>query len=139
MTPFAPTVTAVSSTRLQVSWEAPDNTGPLITDYDYRYREPSGSWTEVTNTTITGTTVTIEGLAASTSYDVEVRATNAEGTSDWSNPGHRGDERTWGQQPAGIQRWREHHAERECKRDGGHVHWAARCGDGRRFRRHADL
>ena len=86
-TPFAPTVTAVSSTRLQVSWEEPGNTGPPITDYDYRYREPSGSWTEVINTTITGTTVTIEGLAASASYDVEVRATNAEGTSDWSNPG----------------------------------------------------
>ena len=85
--PFAPTVTAVSSTRLQVSWEAPDNQGPPITDYDYRYREPAGSWTEVTNTTITGTTVTIQGLAASTSYDVEVSATNAEGTSDWSNPG----------------------------------------------------
>ena len=86
-TPFAPTVTAVSSTRLQVSWEEPGNTGPPITDYDYRYREPSGSWTEVINTTITGTTVTIQGLAASASYDVEVRATNAEGTSDWSNPG----------------------------------------------------
>ena len=85
--PFAPVVTAVSSTRLQVSWEAPDNEGPPITDYDYRYREPSGSWTEVTNTTITVTTVTIEGLAASASYDVEVRATNAEGTSEWSNPG----------------------------------------------------
>ena len=86
-TPFAPTVTAVSSTRLQVTWDAPANTGPPITDYDYRYREPGGSFTEVTNTTITGTAVTIEGLAASTSYDVEVRAKNAEGTSDWSNPG----------------------------------------------------
>ena len=86
-TPFAPTVTAISSTRLQVIWEAPANTGPPITDYDYRYREPGGTWTEVTNTTITGTAVTIEGLAASTSYDVEVRATNAEGTSGWSDPG----------------------------------------------------
>ena len=86
-TPFAPTVTAVSSTRLQVTWEEPGNTGPPITDYDYRHREPAGSWTEMTNTTITGTAVTIEGLAASTSYDVEVRAKNAEGTSDWSNPG----------------------------------------------------
>ena len=85
--PFAPTVTAISSTRLQVSWDAPANHGPPITDYDYRYREPSDDWTEVTNTTITGTTVEITGLAASTSYDVEVRATNAEGTSDWSNPG----------------------------------------------------
>ena len=27
-TPFAPTVTALSSTSLQVSWDAPDNTGP---------------------------------------------------------------------------------------------------------------
>ena len=86
-TPFAPTVTAVSSTSLQVTWEAPANTGPPITDYDYQYREPGGTWTEVTNTTITGTAVTIEGLAASTSYDVEVRAKNAEGTSGWSNPG----------------------------------------------------
>ena len=86
-TPFAPTVTTVSSTSLQVSWEAPDNTGPPITDYDYRYRDSSGSWTEVTNTTIRDRTETIEGLAASTSYDVEVRAKNAEGTSEWSNPG----------------------------------------------------
>ena len=41
-TPFAPTVTALSSTSLQVSWEEPDNTGPPITDYDYRYRESDG-------------------------------------------------------------------------------------------------
>ena len=59
-TPFAPTVTAISSTSLHVSWEVPDNQGPRISDYDYRYRGPSGSWTEITNTTITGTTVTIE-------------------------------------------------------------------------------
>ena len=88
-TPFAPRVTAVSSTSLQVIWEAPANTGPPITDYDYRYQTVTDSgWTEVTNTRITGTAVTIEGLAASTSYDVEVRATNAEGTSEWSNPGN---------------------------------------------------
>ena len=86
--PDVPTVTPASSTSLQVTWDAPENTGPPITDYDYRYREPLGSWTEVANTTITRTTVTIEGLTASTSYDVEVRARNAEGTSDWSNSGY---------------------------------------------------
>ena len=86
-TPFAPTVATLSSTSLQLNWEAPDNTGPPITDYDYRYRVPSGTWTEETSTTITGTTATITGLSASTSYDVEVRAKNAEGTSEWSNPG----------------------------------------------------
>ena len=88
-TPFAPTVTALSSTSIQVSWDAPENTGPPITDYDYRYRARADTnWTEVTNTTITATTATIDGLTASTSYDVEVRAKNAEGTSDWSNPGN---------------------------------------------------
>ena len=85
--PIAPTVTSVSSMSLQVNWGAPENPGPPITDYDYRYRGPTGSWTEVTGTTITGTMVTISGLTASTSYDVEVRAKNAEGTSDWSNSG----------------------------------------------------
>ena len=42
-TPLTPTVTAVSSTSLQVSWEEPDNTGPPINDYDYRYRSSTGS------------------------------------------------------------------------------------------------
>ncbi len=86
--PDAPTVTTVSSTSLQVSWEAPDNQGPPITDYDYRYREASESdWTQITNTTITGTTVTIESLRPGTFYDVEVRARNDEGVSDWSIAG----------------------------------------------------
>ena len=87
-TPLSPTVTAVSSTSLQVSWDAPTNQGPPITDYDYRYMAPADTtWTEVTNTAITTTTVTIPGLTPSTSYDVEVRAKNAEGTGEWSNPG----------------------------------------------------
>ena len=86
-TPLVPTVTAASSTSLQVTWDKPNNTGPPITDYDYRYREPSGSWTEVTDTTIRVRSITIPGLTASTSYDVEVRAKNDEGTSDWSNSG----------------------------------------------------
>ena len=89
--PLAPTVTAISSTSLSVSWDAPTNAGPPITDYDYRYREspgaPDGTWTEVTGTTITATSATIDKLTASTYYDVQVRATNAEGTSDWSNSG----------------------------------------------------
>ena len=85
--PEAPTVTPASSTSILVSWDAPENTGPSITDYDYRYREALDSWTEVSNTTITATAVVIPGLTPGTSYDVDVRATNAEGTSDWSNSG----------------------------------------------------
>ena len=88
-TPFAPAVTALSSTSLQLSWDAPANTGPPITDYDYRYQALTDSgWTEVTSTTIRDTTITVDGLTPSTSYDVEVRAKNAEGTSGWSNPGN---------------------------------------------------
>ena len=85
--PEAPTVTPASSTSILVSWDAPENTGPSISDYDYRYREALDSWTEVSNTTITATAVVIPGLTPGTSYDVDVRATNAEGTSDWSNSG----------------------------------------------------
>ena len=67
-TPFAPTVTTASSMSLSISWDAPDNTGPPITDYDYRYRAVSDSaWTEVTNTSITTEAVTIERLTPSTS------------------------------------------------------------------------
>ncbi len=86
-TPDAPIVTALSSTSLQVSWNAPGNAGPPITDYDYRHRGSTGDWTEVTNTTISATSVTIDSLTPSTFYDVAVRAKNAEGTSEWSNAG----------------------------------------------------
>ena len=88
-TPFAPIVTTASSSSLSITWEAPENTGPPITDYDYRYMSTTdATWTEVTNTTIATTSAMIDGLTPSTSYDVEVWAKSAEGTSDWSNPGN---------------------------------------------------
>ena len=87
--PAAPVVSPASVTNLNVSWTAPTNAGPPITDYDYRHRVTlsQGSWTEVTTTTITGLGTTIEGLAEDTEYDVQVRATNDEGTSGWSDSG----------------------------------------------------
>ena len=87
--PAAPVVSPASVTNLNVSWTAPANAGPPITDYDYRHRVTlsQGSWTEVTTTTITGLGTTIEGLAEDTEYDVQVRATNDEGTSGWSDSG----------------------------------------------------
>ena len=39
--PDAPSVEAASVTSLNVSWTAPDNAGPEITDYDYQYRTSS--------------------------------------------------------------------------------------------------
>ena len=88
--PDAPTVEATSNsnTSLDVSWTAPENPGPRITDYDYQYKETSSSsWTVVDDTTITRTSVTIPSLDPETSYDVQVRARNADGMSDWSDTG----------------------------------------------------
>ncbi len=87
--PVAPSVSSASATSVNVSWTAPVNAGPAITDYDYRYRvmSPQGSWTEVTTTTITALGATIAGLAENTEYEVQVRAANDEGTSDWSASG----------------------------------------------------
>ena len=87
--PVAPTVSSASVTSVTATWTAPTNAGPAITDYDYQYRvtSPVGNWTEVTTTTITALGATITQLAEDTEYDVQVRATNGEGTGDWSAPG----------------------------------------------------
>ena len=99
--PARPTVRATekSSTSLDVSWNAPDNTGPPITSYIVQYRKGSEAFSD-DGVTVTGTTATISGtdpdsgtdpltlwLAANTSYEVRVRATNAERASEWSASG----------------------------------------------------
>ena len=88
--PAAPTLTptAGSTTSLDVSWTAPANDGkPPITSYDLRYRVgDSGSWTDGPQDEM-GTASAITGLAADTEYQVQVRATNAEGDSGWSAAG----------------------------------------------------
>ena len=83
-TPSAPTLSSSTSTSLSVGWSAPSNTGPAITDYDVQYRQ--GTTGSFTNRSHTGTSrsTTITGLTASTQYQVRVRASNAEGTSGWS-------------------------------------------------------
>ena len=87
--PAAPMVTATagSTTSLSVSWTAPATTGPDIDDYDLRYREgTSGGWTNGPQNQ-TGTSAAIGSLDAGTSYQVQVRATNDEGDSNWSPSG----------------------------------------------------
>ena len=87
--PDAPTVSATASTTdsLDVGWTAPDNTGPDITDYDVQYSVAgSGTWTDAGHTG-TGLAATLAGLAAGTTYEVQVQATNDEGTGAWSDSG----------------------------------------------------
>ena len=90
--PLAPTVTPGSKTSLSVSWSAPGNTGPAITDYDVRYCESSTDCDEAADWSThahsgTATTATIASLDEDTEYEVQVRATNAEGTGAWSASG----------------------------------------------------
>ena len=88
--PDAPTVAGASTSSLRVSWTAPANTGPPINDYDVQYRFSSHSsdnpWIDHSFTGA-GTTTTINVPDASRSYHVQVMATNAEGSSDWSATG----------------------------------------------------
>ena len=85
--PAAPTVTAGSSNSLSVTWSVPPNTGPAITDYDVQYRVgSSGSFTDA-GYDGTDLSTTISGLSPNTSYQVQVWATNDEGTGEWSDSG----------------------------------------------------
>ena len=139
-TPFAPTVTALSSTSLQVSWDAPENTGPPINDYDYRYKiYTDADWTEVSNTSIRGRTATIDGLTPSTSYDVEVRAKNAEGASGWSNPGNGATNAPGANNPPVFSDGATATRSVSAGVAFGHAHRRARRGDGLRYGRHGHL
>ena len=98
--PEKPTVTSVPddeddangdelTTKLDVSWAEPENMGPSITSYEVQYRS-GGRYLSVTDTDtidMENRTVTITNLTANTTYLVQVRATNAESTGSWSDPG----------------------------------------------------
>ena len=89
--PDGPTVVQHSTTpktQLDVSWTAPDVTGmPPITDYDVRYRKTGASTWTTHSFSGTGTSTALTSMDDGVSYDVQARATNAEGTSDWSATG----------------------------------------------------
>ena len=86
--PAVPTVIVTSpadNTKLIVTWHA-GNTGPVIIDYDVQYRKGGGIFSDDNCQDILHptTATTIRGLEEDTSYSVQVRARNAEGTSAWS-------------------------------------------------------
>ncbi len=84
--PDAPVVTG-GTEEVAVSWSAPSNEGPAITDYGLRYRAKADSdWTDVP---ALGAVLahTIAGLEPGTTYSVQVRAQSAEGAGEWSESG----------------------------------------------------
>ena len=85
--PVAPVVTAEGSDSLKVSWTEPENRGPEIVDYEVRYREGGEEGYSDGGHEGTGLEVRLSGLEEGTVYEVQVRAVNEEGISEWSEPG----------------------------------------------------
>ncbi|MDE2668205.1 MAG: cadherin domain-containing protein [Chloroflexota bacterium] len=84
--PAAPVVTG-GTEEVAVSWSAPANEGPEITNYDLRYRAKTDSdWTDPARLEVV-LAETITGLAAGTTYQVQVRAVSSEGAGEWSESG----------------------------------------------------
>ena len=90
LAPAAPGVNGVdgSDMSLKVTWSKPNNAGrPPITHYGLRYRETGTSgWREWPDDE-TATSATIDNLTVDTQYDVQVRASNADGDGPWSPSG----------------------------------------------------
>ena len=85
--PEAPAFSGETSDSLTVHWRDPENTGPAITDYDVRYREKGpGRFIDAQHMG-PGLSLTLDDLEPGTAYEVQVRATNDEGASDWSESG----------------------------------------------------
>ncbi len=85
--PEAPTFSGETEDSLRVSWREPDNSGPPITDYDVQYRDgDSGVFTDAQHES-PALTAMLTGLKEGTVYQVQVRASNEEGRSNWSEPG----------------------------------------------------
>lgn len=81
-TPTAAAASASTNTTQSLTWAAPTSGGTVAT-YNVRYgAHPASSWTTLSG--ITGTSTTVAGLAAGSSYDYQVEAVNAGGNSGWT-------------------------------------------------------
>ncbi len=85
--PGEPAISGETADSLTVSWSEPDNTGPDITDYDVQYREKDRGRFVDGGHEGPGLSLTLTDLEPGTAYEVQVRARNDEGTSDWSASG----------------------------------------------------
>ena len=97
--PSAPTVRAAeddpsttdvdeSTTSLDVAWDAPETTGPAITEYDVQYREGTSGTFMNGPQGVADTSTTIDSRKPGTTYQVRVKAMSGdEGDSQWSREG----------------------------------------------------
>ena len=87
-----PTVTGRNATELEVGWPAPANNGAAITGYEVQYRQSgTNTWSTRILTGITSQPrawqLRLTGLLSGTTYEVQVRAKNAQGDGNWSPSG----------------------------------------------------
>ncbi len=85
-TPDVPTWTfTTTSTSITVTWEAPANTGPPITEYQVGYQRVGAATISYGSPpALSDRSFTITGLMPATQYDVFVTAANGEGTTSES-------------------------------------------------------
>ena len=83
--PDPPTVSDTTESSLTVIWDAPDNTGPDVTNYFLQYRH-SGAFTVAADSGLTRNR-SVAGLRSGTTYQFQVLAKNDEGKGPWSNTG----------------------------------------------------
>ena len=75
---------AAALTAMEIYWSEPNDNGNGISSYDLRYREEGTlTWTDVTDTSTT--TYDATGLTLHDRYEIQVRATNSHGNSEFSD------------------------------------------------------
>ena len=73
---------------MSVSWQAPSTAGVSpINGYEVEYRKQGAEDWNSENVTITGVTAEITSVLPDTLHEVRVRAENADGWGEWSEPG----------------------------------------------------
>ena len=79
-TPTSPSATANSTSSITFTWSA--GSGGTPSSYDVQYRQGSGS--QIDAGSPTGTSFTVTGLTANTTYRFRVRAVNSSGNSSYT-------------------------------------------------------
>ena len=77
-------VATAGDNQIALRWTAPNNGGSPITRYDIRWKSGNQAYDGQRQDTTVSTSYTLTRLSNGTEYDLQVRAVNAVGLSEWS-------------------------------------------------------